>query len=275
MSEILLEAKGLFFNYEGVEALKGVDFRLEAGSKTALLGANGAGKSTLSLHLNGILRPKRGQVLLNGKPCGYSRKELLDWRRQVGLVLQNPDDQLFAATVEQDVSFGPLNQGLSEKEARERVDEALAAMDIEALRERPTHQLSFGQKKRAAIAGALAMRPSMLLLDEPAAGLDPQGSCEMLEALERLRLKGASILLATHDMDLAWEWADSVAVMGSGEMLAAGAPERLFSDGALLSKAGLRKPRVFEIGEELRKKGLLDGKSPLPRSIAELKEKLG
>lgn len=170
----LLEAYGLTYDYPGgVQALSGLDLSVERGRRLAILGPNGAGKTTLLLHLNGTLRPTSGRVLLDGVVAGYCRADLTVWRRRVGLVLQDADDQLFAASVAEDVSFGPLNLGLSDEEARQRVDEALAALRIADLADRPTHMLSFGQKKRAAIAGAVAMRPEILLLDEPTAGTRP------------------------------------------------------------------------------------------------------
>ena len=192
----LLEAQGLTYAYPGgVPALSGLDLKVERGRRLAILGPNGAGKTTLLLHLNGVLLPASGQVRLDGAAMGYSRGELSVWRRRVGLVLQDADDQLFAASVAEDVSFGPLNMGLSDEEARKRVDEAFAALSISDLAGRPTHMLSFGQKKRAAIAGAVAMRPEILLLDEPTAGLDPQGSALLLDVLRRLQAKGTTLVV--------------------------------------------------------------------------------
>ena len=156
--------------------MSGLDLEVPRGRKLALLRANGCGKTTLLLHLNGTLKPSRGQVLLDGAVAGYGRQALNAWRNRVGLVLQDPDDQLFSATVEHDVSFGPLNQGLPEGQVRMRVAASLTALRIAGLAERPTHALSFGQKKRVAIAGVLAMRPEVLILDEPTAGLDPAAS---------------------------------------------------------------------------------------------------
>lgn len=204
MTAAVLEAHRLEFDYDGIQALRGLSLGMRKGRRLALLGVNGSGKTTLLQHLNGILRPKRGEVRLSGKKCGYGRQDLLNWRQKVGLVFQNPDDQLFAATVAQDVSFGPMNLGLSEAETRTRVAEALAALDIAELSDRATHSLSFGQKKRAAIAGVLAMRPDVLLLDEPTVGLDPTGAQALLAALDKVRAAGATIVLATHDMDLAY-----------------------------------------------------------------------
>jgi len=269
MEPSLLEALGLEYQYEGVPALRGLTLRLQRGRCLALLGANGAGKSTLFLHLNGTLRPHRGEVRMNGRSCGHGRKELLEWRRRVGIMFQDPDDQLFAATVAQDVSFGPLNLGLSREETLRRVDEALAAVDIAHLAERPTHQLSFGQKKRVALAGVLAMRPEVVLLDEPTAGLDPSGVQELLAALDRLRAGGTTLALATHDMDLAFEWADAVAVLHEGRLLGEGAPEAILGDEATLRIARLRMPAALKLARTLRAAGSL-GAADDPRSVEEL-----
>lgn len=271
VSQVILEARGLEYSYEGgTQALSGLDLTVAPGRRLAILGANGAGKSTLLLHLNGTLRPDRGTVYLDGHPADYSRRGLIRWRQQVGLVLQDPDDQLFAASVYQDVSFGPLNLGLSEAAARQRVEEALAALEIEHLRDRPTHLLSFGQKKRVAIAGVVAMRPRVLVLDEPTAGLDPAGVQRLLATLDRLHRAGTTLILATHDMDLAYGWADEVAVLHRGAVLRQGPPEVVLQDAALLASAGLRTPWVLEVGRRLAATGWIPPAAGLPRTREEL-----
>lgn len=265
----ILEARGLTYAYPGsVAALTGLDLRVERGRRLAILGPNGAGKTTLLLHLNGTLRPVAGQVLLDGAVAGYSRKNLSDWRRRVGLVLQEADDQLFAASVGEDVSFGPLNLDFSEDEARQRVDEALAALHIADLAERPTHMLSFGQKKRVAIAGAVAMRPEVLLLDEPTAGLDGRSSASLLAELEKLEAKGTTLVFTTHDVDLAWAFADQVALFRAGRVVIQGAADDILIDEARLGEVGLTTPLVARIGLALRASGVLDAVAPLPRDEA-------
>ena len=236
----LLEAYGLTYDYPGgVQALSGLDLSVERGRRLAILGPNGAGKTTLLLHLNGTLRPTSGRVLLDGVVAGYCRADLTVWRRRVGLVLQDADDQLFAASVAEDVSFGPLNLGLSDEEARQRVDEALAALRIADLADRPTHMLSFGQKKRAAIAGAVAMRPEILLLDEPTAGLDQQSAPLLLAVLEQLEAKGTTLVFTTHDVDLAWAFADDAALFKDGRVIAQGVASEILIDEERMSEAGL------------------------------------
>lgn len=260
MSVSMLEAVGLDFDYEGVPALCGMHLRIRQGMKIALLGANGSGKTTLLLHLNGTLRPKRGKVLLHGQAVTFNRSGIRSLLQSVGLVLQNPDDQLFAATVKQDVSFGPLNLDLPENEVRQRVDEALDALSIADLADRSTHRLSFGQKKRVALAGAMAMRPEVLLLDEPTAGLDPVGAQEMRTALDRLQSQGTTLVLATQDMDLALEWADELAVLHQGKVLCQGDPSELLQDHELIKEARLRMPCLLETLNLLRKAGV-----PIPQ----------
>lgn len=241
----ILEADGLGYRYgDGPWALRSVDLAIRPGCRLAVVGANGAGKSTLLLVLDGILRPQEGAIRLEGCPADYGRAGLARWRQLVGLVMQNPDDQLFAPTVYQDVSFGPLNLGLPESAVRERVEEALRALEIWDLRDRPPHLLSLGQRQRAAIAGVLAMRPRVLLMDEPTAWLDPEGTEQFLAMVERVRAGGAAVVIATHDMDLAYLWADEVVVMAGGGVAAHGAPEEVLADEALLLRCRLRLPRL-------------------------------
>lgn len=237
-------------------ALDGLCLTVGRGRRLAVLGPNGAGKSTLLLHLNGTLKPQDGQVLLDGVAAAYSSAGLAGWRRRVGLVLQEPDDQLFAATVAEDVSFGPLNLGLDQAETRIRVAEALAALGIAELAERATHMLSFGQKKRVAIAGALAMRPEVLLLDEPVAGLDHQGAKRLLEALGQLSKAGTTLVFTTHDVDLAWAFADEVALFNGGRVARHGPAAEVLADRAALATSGLEPPLLLELGFRTREEAL-------------------
>lgn len=225
--EALIEAHDLHYTFAGgIPALSGVDFAVRPGARVALLGANGAGKTTVLLHLNGSLKPSRGTLRLGGEMAGYDRAALMRWRTRVGLVLQDPDDQLFAGTVYEDVSFGPLNLGLPEPDVRARVTFALEALGIADLAARPAHMLSFGQKRRAAIAGIVAMRPQVLLLDEPTAGLDPHGVGQLLATLDALAAAGTALVLSTHDVDLAYAWAETVALMDHGRIIAEGRRKR-------------------------------------------------
>ena len=258
------------FAYEdGPAVLDGIDLAVPEGRAMALLGRNGSGKTTLLRLLSGGLRCGSGALRLAGEDVSYDRKGLTRLRTTVQLVVQDPDDQLFAASVGQDVSFGPLNLGLPEDEVRLRVREALEALDIVALEDRPTHLLSYGQRKRAAIAGAVAMRPRVLIMDEPTAGLDPHGQERLLEVLGRLRDAGTTVVMATHDVDLALRWADDAAVL-SPAGLRTGPIEELLADDALLDAARLRRPWGMAVTRLLRGRGLLADGVPGPRTAEEL-----
>ncbi|HRD64821.1 MAG TPA: ABC transporter ATP-binding protein [Candidatus Competibacter sp.] len=279
MTEPLLATRGLEYRYPGgIVALHDLDLTIERGRKLAVLGSNGSGKTTLLLHLNGTLRPARGEVLFDGRPAAYDHRAINAWRRRVGLVLQEPDDQLFAATVEQDVSFGPLNLGLSDLAARQRVDEALAALRIAHLASRATHALSFGQKKRAAIAGVLAMRPEILVLDEPTAGLDLHGVTHLLGALQQLHETGTTLVFSTHDVELAYSWADEVALFHDGTVLCQGETTTVLKDREMLQQARLRPPLLLELAQMLCEENGGGERQPLPRSrdalLAVLRRKL-
>ena len=263
----LLEARGVSHTYPGdVRALTGLDLKIEAGRRLAILGANGSGKTTLLLHLNGTLKPKSGQVLLDGQPMRYDSDSLIAWRRRVGLVLQNADDQLFAPTVGEDVSFGPLNLGLDEAETRQRVDAALAALHISHLADRSTHMLSFGQKKRVAIAGLVAMQPEILMLDEPTAGLDHQGTEDLLAVLGGLERSKTTLVFTTHDVELAYRFADDVALFDNGVTIAQGQIAEVLANDELVRRARLATPFMLKIGLRARDLGLLGPNDPLPRT---------
>lgn len=276
MSEPALVAlRGASFAYEdGPTVLSGLDFEIREGRALALLGRNGSGKTTLMRLLSGGLRPHEGRLTLEGQPVSYDRKGLTRLRTTVQLVVQDPDDQLFAASVEQDVSFGPLNLGLDDTQVRARVAEALAALDITALAGRPTHLLSYGQRKRTAIAGAVAMRPRVLVLDEPTAGLDPEGQERLLTTLDGLRTAGTTVVMATHDVDLALRWADDAALLTpSGVRTGPAATALARTD--LLREAGLRLPWGAAATELLRAQGWLARAEQGPRTADELAALVG
>ncbi|MEV7991965.1 ATP-binding cassette domain-containing protein [Streptomyces sp. NPDC086077] len=266
----LIALRDASFAYEdGPAVLSGLDFEVREGRALALLGRNGSGKTTLMRLLSGGLRPRAGKLTVDGTTVSYDRKGLTRLRTTVQLVVQDPDDQLFAASVAQDVSFGPLNLGLPDSEVRARVAQALAALDIAALADRPTHLLSYGQRKRTAIAGAVAMRPRVLILDEPTAGLDPDGQERLLATLDGLRTSGTTVVMATHDVDLALRWADDAALLTPAGVRTGPAPENL-ARAELLRAAGLRLPWGVAAAELLRGQGLLDGTATGPRTAEEL-----
>jgi len=233
----ILQVQDLHFAYpDGHVALRGVSFQMAEGDKVALVGPNGAGKSTLMLHLNGILLG-RGEIHVGGVRLTADR--LATIRALVGLVFQNPDDQLFSPTVFEDVAFGPLHMGLPEEEIRVRVEEALAAVGMSAYANRLSHHLSMGEKKRIAIATVLSMRPRILVLDEPTAGLDPRARRTLIHLLHDLPL---TMLVSTHDMAMVKELFPRTIVMDDGHIVADGATEEILSDAAWLETHGLEQP---------------------------------
>ena len=220
-------------------ALQDFSLDIPAGEKIAVVGRNGSGKSTFFLHLNGLIKPHAGVVEFQDQPLDYSRSGLRALRQKVGLVFQHPDDQLFSASVRQDISFGPLNLGLSEAEARARVQEAAAICDIRHLLDQPTHALSGGEKARVALAGVLAMRPDVLALDELMASLDPWGRIAILDILDAYHAQGKTILLITHDPGMVKRWATWVIVVQEGRALFSGLVDDLLEDQAIMDETGL------------------------------------
>jgi len=245
-------ASGLSFAYEeGTRALDAVDFRVEKGEFVALIASNGSGKTTLLKALTKLLKPQRGEVAINGKDLRKTPDSEL--YQQVGVVLQNPDDQLFAPTVGEDVAYGPRNLGLPEADVQERVRDALARVGAEALRDRAIHHLSFGERKRVCVAGVLAMRPSILILDEPTAGLDPAGEHRMMSLLQGLnREHGITIVMATHSVDLLPLFTDRIYVLKNGRVLKEGTPEEVFCDQEVVDSASLRLPYITTLIHELK-----------------------
>lgn len=252
----VIEIRDLHFTYpeSDRETIKGVSLAIERGSFTAVLGHNGSGKSTLAKHLNAILLPTEGTVLVNGMDTA-DEKCTLDIRRTVGMVFQNPDNQIVANVVEDDVAFAPENLGVPPIEIRERVDNALKAVDMYDFRMHAPHLLSGGQKQRVAIAGVIAMEPEVIVLDEPTAMLDPKGRREVIATVTRLcREKGITIVLITHHMSECIG-ADRVIVMSNGNIVSDGTPERVFSEVELMRREGLGVPAATELLYELRKRG--------------------
>ena len=236
------------------------------------MGANGSGKSTFFRHLNGLLKPERGRVLIDEEPIVYSRKGLLDVRKKVGIVFQNPDDQLFSASVKQEISFGVMNLGLSEDEAERKVDEIMKRFNITPFADKPTHFLSGGQKKQVAIADIVVMDPSLMILDEPAAALDPRHSRIIDSIVDGLSGKGITVILSTHDVQRALLWADRVVIFDEGRIAGQGTPEEIFADDALLERTNLEKPAVLRIFETLKSEGILSDTLRPPRSMDELEK---
>ncbi len=257
----MLEVKNIKYSYtKDYQALKGVSLKVEKGEMVALLGKNGAGKSTLFLHLNGIYEPDEGQVFIDGEELKYDKKSLLKFRQKVGIVFQNPDDQIFAPTVEEDVAFGPLNLKLPMEEVQKRVTESLARVGMS------------GFEKKAPHAGILAMKPEIMVLDEPTAGLDPQGVRGLSKLLKELNEEGITIIISTHEVDLVPNYAKKVFVMVDGLLVAEGTPKEIFAQPEILDKANLEVPIVTELFQNLEKEGF-DMNNDYPLTIDEAKEK--
>ena len=255
----IIEIRNLTFKYVNDEdqentAIDGLDLNIEEGSFVAVLGHNGSGKSTLAKHLNGILQPTEGTVLVAGMDT-CDEKLITNIRRQVGMVFQNPDNQIVANVVEDDVAFGPENLGIEPGEIRKRVDEALKAVDMWEFRDHAPHLLSGGQKQRVAIAGVIAMRPRCIVLDEPTAMLDPVGRAEVIDTIRRLnKEQGITVVLITHPMSETIN-ADRLIVMSAGRIIEDGKPAQVFANVQKLRDAGLTVPETTQLIYELRKEG--------------------
>lgn len=273
MAEFILEARNIEHKYpDGTMALGGLSLAVEKGIKAAFLGPNGAGKTTLFLHFNGILRPSRGSLRFAGRDIRYDHASLVELRKNVGIVFQDPDSQLFSASVLQEVSFGPMNMGLSREQVLQRVYGAMEATAITSLKDRPTHFLSDGQKKRVSIADILAMDPAVIIFDEPTACLDPRLKQQVVDLLDRLNRNGKTVILSTHDVDLAYSWADYIFVVKDGALAGEGLPEKVFQDDSLLQRADLEKPWLIEIYSEFKRKGWILNGTPAPRNKKTLLE---
>ena len=259
MSDII-QTQDLRFSYTTIEGhapvvLDGVDLKIEKGSFVAVLGHNGSGKSTLAKHLNAILLPSGGKVYINGVDTADDEK-LLDIRRTIGMVFQNPDNQIVANVVEEDVAFAPENLGVPPAEIRQRVDDALKAVGMYEFREHAPHLLSGGQKQRIAIAGVIAMEPECIVLDEPTAMLDPIGRADVLRTIKQLnREKGVTVVIITHHMDEAAQ-ADRLVVMAKGKVVADAPPKEVFQNVEGLKAVGLTVPDTTELLYQLRQAGL-------------------
>lgn len=238
MSHHLVEVKDLKYAYPGgTEALRGISFRITHGESVGIVGANGAGKSTLLLHLNGCLAPLQGSVRIGDYPL--TRETLQNVRRTVGMVFQDPDDQLFMPTVFEDVAFGPLNLGLPPKEIESRAMQALETVGAAHLRERPPYRLSGGEKRAVAIATVLAMLPDILVLDEPSSNLDPRARRQLIELLKTFK---HTKIVATHDLDMILDLCERTIVIHEGRVMADGPTREIFNDEELLRRSRLEKP---------------------------------
>ncbi|MBD7910694.1 MULTISPECIES: ATP-binding cassette domain-containing protein [Clostridium] len=271
MDNVIIKAEHLCYTYEdGSKALDDVNIEITKGEKIAVMGSNGSGKSTFFLCLNGIHKPQSGSLFFNNSPINYSRKGLIDLRSKVGIVFQDPDNQLFSANIFQEISFGLLNLGINEKEARLKVESIIEDLDIYPFRLKPTHNLSGGQKKQVSIADILVMEPEVVLLDEPASALDPKHTDMIYGIINKLSDKRITVIISTHDVDHAFKWADTIVLFHEGTILKKSTPEDIFKDNELLLKTNLKKPVILELFESLCKKNLLASSLPVPKTLETL-----
>ncbi len=272
----VIEALDVSYTYDGNDerALDGLNLKIRRGTKVAFMGGNGSGKSTFFLCLNGIRRPDTGKICIDGEAIEYTRKGLLNVRGRVGIVFQEPDDQLFSASVYEEISFGILNLGADEETARREVESVIKELEITPFQDRPAHALSGGQKKQVAIADILVMHPEVMILDEPAAALDPKHTRKVQQIVDRLTEKGITVLMATHDIDYAYSWADEIVLMHRGKVIRQGTPFEVCSDREALKAASLEVPAVLRMHERLKEKGLVPQDAAPPGNIDELVESL-
>jgi len=256
MRKPIIQTENMSFTYpDGTSALLDINLEILEGERAAIIGPNGAGKSTLFSHFNGILQPTSGTIKIDGKPASYKKEELIKIRQKVGMVFQNPDDQLFSPTVEEDVAFGPMNLGISDEEVEKRVTESLSVVGMEGYEKKPPHHLSGGQKKRVAIAGILAMQPEIMVLDEPTTGLDPQGVEQIMDILYDLNQKNMSIIVSSHDVEMVTEFATKIFVLHQGKIIKQGTPHDIFNDPETLKNAHLKQPKAAELLHLLKDNG--------------------
>ncbi len=273
---MLFQIENISHEYsDGTIALDGISLSFDRGERIALLGTNGSGKTTLLNHLNGILKPTSGKILFEDKPLQYDAKSLLELRKRVGFVFQDPNDQLFAPTVKQDVAFGPLNLGYSTEKVKAIVDEALRTVGMQEFAEKPPHFLSLGQKKRVALAGVLAMQPEVIIMDEPTSNLDPRATSDILHLLVQLNKQaGITLLLATHDVDMVPLFARKLYILNKGKLVSEGTPKETFSNTELIRQVNLRSPRLTHLFEVLKREDNLPVSAQLPLTISEARKEI-
>lgn len=277
----IIEVKNLSYSYdggEGKQALDKLNMTIKKGSITAILGGNGAGKSTLFLNLNGVLQPSSGDFFYNGEKVTYNTRGIKELRKKVGIVFQDPNDQLFSDSVRNDISFGAINMGVPEKEVMELVEQVAQQTGVTQLLDRPTHALSFGQKKRVAIAGVLIMNPQVIILDEPTAGLDPDGVTQILHLLLSIKkTTGITVLVSTHDIDIVPLYCDFAYVIKNGKTVLSGTPKEIFAKPEKIRECSLRVPRIAHLMEILNRKDGIDvdiTASTISSARATIKEQL-
>ena len=273
MEEKIIKIEGLKFSYEkGKEILKGIDVEIKKGEKIAVLGNNGSGKTTFFMNLNGVYLFDEGNIYLKGRKIEKNKKDLNYLRENIGIVFQNPDNQIIGSTVYEELSFGLINLGLSKKEIGERIEEISQKLNLKKYLDTPPHYLSGGEKKRVCIGDIVAMNPEIIIFDEPTAELDQLNVKILEEILNDLSIEKKTIILSTHDIDFAFRFADRILVFSDGEIIGDGTSEEIFKNTELLKKANLKKPIVFEIYEELLRKNIIKNCGDIPRTVDHLKK---
>ncbi len=267
MSEYLLEFQDVYYSYPMAKAptLQGLSFRLPKHKRTALIGQNGCGKSTMFMLADGLCQPDRGMITLDNLPLIFDRSSIKRWRQRVGLVFQDPEQQLVAPTVAADISYGLCNQGLSDAEVAIKVTKTLADFNLESLAMSPLQHLSLGQKKRVSIAGVMALQPELLLLDEPTAYLDPIQTRNLLAELDSIANLGTTLLIATHDLDFVYQWADWILVMEAGRLITEGETLQVFGQLQSMPSFELGMPMLWQMWSQLAPK--VNPQISAPRSI--------
>lgn len=267
----IIELKDVSYKYpDGTLALNNLSLKIEKGEKIAILGENGAGKSTMFLILNGVYKALSGKILFKNKEISYNPNDLLKLRKNIGIVFQDPETQIFSASVYEEISFGLMNLGIHKEEIKKRIDKILNLLDINHLKNKPTHLLSYGEKKRISIADILVMEPEIILFDEPTSCLDPKKTNEFIYILNEISKTGKTVLLSTHDVEFAYSFADYIVVMKNGEILKSGNPLEIFQDIELLKISNLEKPLILQIYEKLKELNIISEQDIIPRNKKDL-----
>jgi cobalt/nickel transport system ATP-binding protein len=276
VTSALLEFENVYYSYPGVRqpALKGLTLSIPAGKKSVLIGQNGSGKSTLLFLADGLYKPQQGVIQWRSQPLNYDSHSLNQWRQRIGLAFQDPEQQLVAGTVAEDISYGLCNLQLPKSEIEHRVKQTLADFKLEELASRPLHHLSLGQKRRVALAGVMALKPELLLLDEPTAYLDSLQTRNLLLELERIVAAGTTVVIATHDLDFAYQWADWVFILHQGQRVIEGGTQEVFMQREVLQELEIGVPLLWEVWETLSLRMHVPKNLPFPRTIAQLRERL-
>lgn len=271
MDDVILKAENIHYSYDSdKKALKGVSLDIHEKERLVILGANGSGKSTFFLNINGVLKPERGAVYYKDRLIDKSGiKEL---RKNVGIVFQDADNQIIASSVRAEVSFGPMNLGLSREEVKKRVDDALNYVNIHHLIDRPPHYLSGGEKKRVSIADIIAMDSKIIIFDEPTASLDPKNVVIFEEALDKMSGDGKTLVISTHDIEFAYRFADRIVVFCDGNIIADGSPIDVLDNEKVLKTANLKKPILLDVFETLVEKSIVTKDIVPPRNIEEFRD---